>query len=127
MSYKLKIEFKGKYVQVHLSGEFRFPIDDLECWKKIVTACEKYKCYNILGESIRQHPLLSTAEAFDYQKIFKAAGIDSKYRIAWVRKVAKAHKIIKFMENVIMNRGIFNGKIFSNISQAKKWLLKEEN
>lgn len=125
MGYKLKIEFKGKYILVHLNGRIGFPEDALKAWKKIVKVCEEHKCYHILGIG-KEEPTLSIVDAYNYYKVVKKAGIDVKYRVAWVEKDKETQRVNEFIADVSTNRAILTIETFSNISEAKKWLLREE-
>lgn len=125
MTYKRKIEFKEEYVQVNLNGEIDAK-NELETWKKIREECEKYKCYNVLGITGKNVSPYTIIDAYEYPKIFEKAGIDSKYRIAWVNKDPKVYNLGKFAVNVMKNQEAgYSCQTFLYVSDAKKWLLKK--
>lgn len=64
-------------------------------------------------------------DAFKHEKIFRETEVSLKYRIAWVKKNPIARENIQFVETVLKNRGLVNGGLFTDVSEAKAWLLKE--
>ena len=60
------------------------------------------------------------------KELFQRLGITHKYRIAWVELNPKTSATTPFIETVLSNRG-FPGRLFSDASKAKKWLLKEHD
>lgn len=118
---KISVTFEGEYILVKLTGDNSYEVS-LNLWKKVIEACEKNQCFNILGVSNTNKPL-KTMEAFDHINIFTEVGITQKHRIAWVEKNPEAAETFKFVETVIKNRGLGNGYLFSDISEAKNWLL----
>ena len=126
MDFKLKIEFKGKYVQINLSGELEHPYDNIEFLKKLAYLCKKNKNYNILAISKRKFPI-KVLDAYDFPKIFKEAVFEYKYRAAIVAYDEAVFKSYRFMEDFLANRALFSFKVFKNISEAKKWLLGEDD
>jgi hypothetical protein len=125
MKSKIIVEYKGDYIHVRQSGEDSYEIS-LDMWRRIVAECEQYNCFNILGEScITQE--LSTLDAYHHVKIFQLAGVTHRHRIAWVHHGSDEKDIARFIENVLINRGMVNGRFFPNVEEAKKWLLGEGN
>ena len=123
MSYEITISHEGYYLHVRHTGDDSYQIS-LELWHSIAEACEKYKCFNILGES-NTNKLLSTMDAFNHINIFQEAGITHKYRIAWVDQNPATKQQSKFIETVLKNRAAAIGGLFENIEEAKKWLLNK--
>jgi len=121
MNSKISVTYEGEYILVQLTGDNSYEVS-LKLWKKVVEACEKNQCFNILGVSSTNNPL-KTMEAFDHINIFTEVGISPKHRIAWVEKNPEAAETFRFVETVIKNRKLVNGYLFSNISEAKNWLL----
>ena len=125
MKYKRKIEFKGNYVQVNISGEVDIQ-SELESWKKIREECEKHKCYNVLGITGKNINLYGVMDTYEYPKIFEEVGIDSKYRIAWVNKDPDVYELGKLVVNILKDQGIgYSCQTFSNVLDAKEWLLEK--
>jgi hypothetical protein len=126
MGYKVDIKYKDKYILIKVSGEDNFN-SSLDEMKRFTKYCEKHNCYNILGISEINFPL-DTIDAFNFYKIIKEAGINFKYRVAWVNKNPKDQKKDDFALTVMQNRGLgSNWKVFSSTSEARKWLLGEDN
>lgn len=121
MNKNITIEYEGDYVHARQSGPDNYDAS-LELWKRIVDACEKHHCFNILGETFTTEPL-STMDAFDHIKIFELAGVTLKHRIAWVHHVAETAEPIEFAETVLHNRGLVNGHLFPTVEKAVEWLL----
>ncbi len=121
MRDQIMIEFKGDYIHARHYGKDSYRIS-LDLWRKIAGACEKFDCYNILGETFTTNDL-SVIDNYDHIEIFKAAGISGKHRIAWVNNSREAAEGVKLVETVLRNRGLINGRLFDNVDQAKAWLL----
>jgi len=125
MPDKIIIEHKDDYIHVRQYGRDNYDIS-LDLWHRIVAACEQHNCFNILGESYTTNEL-STIEAYDHIKIFRLAGVTIRHRIAWVHHVSETDKPVKFIENVLKNRGLVNGSFFASVKEAKRWLQGEGN
>lgn len=118
----IDITKEDKYILARLTGENSYAIG-LELWRGIIKACNDYQCFNILGISDTEP--LSTMDAFDHEKIFRETGVTLKHRIAWVEKNPAAWEVMKFIENVLKNRSMVNGRLFTDVAEAKAWLLKK--
>ena len=118
----IDIKKEDNYISATLTGEIDYTVF-LELWKEIIRACDEYKCFNILGVSDTKP--MNNMDALNHEKIFKEAGVSIKHRIAWVEKNPSARAMIKFVEGVLMNRNLINGRLFADVSEAKAWLLKE--
>ena len=121
MSYEMDIKFADGFLLVEVTGEDNYDVSH-EIWMNIAQACEERDCFNVLGVSDMTNAL-ATMEAYDHQKIFAEAGITLRHRIAWVEKNPEARKMIEFVETVLKNRNMVNGRVFSDVSEAKNWLL----
>jgi len=121
MNSKLSVTYEDEYVLVQLTGDNSYEVS-LNLWKKVVEACEQNQCFNILGVSSTNNSL-KTMEAFYHINIFKEVGITPNHRIAWVEKNPEAADTFRFVETVIKNRGLGIGHLFSDICEAKNWLL----
>ncbi|HRZ40967.1 MAG TPA: hypothetical protein P5246_08160 [Candidatus Omnitrophota bacterium] len=121
MNYKIDITFKADHLFVQVSGEDSYETT-LDIVKRIVAACEQYHCYNVLGVSDMKNPL-DTMDAYEFQTIFKEAGVTFKHRFAWAQLNPEAREVLKFAETVLKNRGMLNGRLFADPDEAKKWLL----
>lgn len=118
----IDIKKEDKYILARITGNIGYA-QILELWRGIIRACDEYQCFNILG--ISETEPLSTMDAFGHEKIFRETGVSMKHRIAWVEKDPAAKKQLEFAETVLKNRGLVNGGLFADVSEAKAWLLKE--
>jgi hypothetical protein len=123
MSYQVEITPEDGYIHVAVSGLANYG-NAYDLWVKIAAACEAHQCFRVLGEQ-RMLNTMSTVDAFNHQKIFIELGITSKYRIAWVDHNPRTFETTDFIRTVLYNRDLGFGKLFSNIEQAKAWLLRD--
>lgn len=120
------VEFKGDYIHVQHYGKNNYDIS-LDLWRRVKALCDKYNCFNILGESYTTEEL-STMDAFNHLKIVELVGLTLQHRVAWVIQEKETGKGIEFVETVVVkNRGLVNGGIFSSVEEAKRWLFGREN
>jgi hypothetical protein len=126
MRNEIVVEYRGNYVYAALYGKNSYEIS-LELWRRIMAACKQNNCFNILGENFTTTEL-STMDAFNHLKILEEVGLTLQYRIAWVDEKTPTGKGLEFVETVVVkNRCLANGRLFSNIEDAKSWLLGKEN
>ena len=123
MDSKTTITFEGEYIFVQDSGENSYE-HSLDLWKNIAKACKEHECFKILGVS-NMNSYLKTIDAFKHVNIAKEAEITPDHKIAWVELNSDAFKSIKFIENVIFNRGLTQARTFLDVAKARKWLLEE--
>lgn len=121
--YTLNIEPKGNYVDVRLNGKLSLE-ENFDVWKAIISACNQYKCNNILG--ISNLVPFDTMHAYAHTDIFEEVGVTINHRIAWVELNPNNEPMVKFIETVLMNRGLVNGHLFQTEKEALDWLLKKE-
>ena len=122
MSFEIRVTFKDDYIEACITGDDSYEIS-LELWKRISEECNKHQCYKILG--ISDTPPSSTIDAFNHYKIFKETGITVSHCIAWVDMNPKSFEDTRFIETVLLNRGLLTGRLFSDITEAKSWLLNK--
>jgi hypothetical protein len=126
MRDEIIIEYKGSYIYAALYGKNNYDIS-LELWRRIMAACKQYNCFNILGENYTTEEL-STMDAYDHLKILEEVGLTLQYRVAWVDQATATARGLEFVETVVVkNRGLAKGRLFSNVEEAKRWLLGKEN
>jgi hypothetical protein len=126
MRDEIVIEYKGSYIYAALYGKNNYDIS-LELWRRIMAACKQYNCFNILGENYTTEEL-STMDAYDHLKILEEVGLTLQYRVAWVDQATATARGLEFVETVVVkNRGLAKGRLFSNVEEAKRWLLGKEN
>jgi len=121
MTDNIVIEYVRPFIHARQYGPDSYEAS-LELWNRIVSACEKHSCFNILGESFTTVEL-STIAAYDHVKIFRSAGVTWKHRIAWVHHVEETADAMRLVETVLVNRGLANGRLFPTVEEAKQWLL----
>jgi hypothetical protein len=114
------IECRDSVIEVRVTG-----IPDrtslARMWKDIVAACAEHSCLSILGLSDIERPV-RLADAIDHQAIFLEAGITIDHRIAWVQLNPAAVKMTMLIESMLLNRGLANGRVFTNEIEARNWL-----
>lgn len=126
MRDEIVVEYKGDYVYAALYGKNNYDIS-LELWRRIMAMCKQHNCFKILGENHTTEEL-STMDAYDHLKILEKVGLTFQYRIAWVDEGTPTAKGLEFVETVVVkNRGLANGMLFSNLEEAKRWLLGTES
>ena len=120
MTVKYSIKYVNSTIEVRATG-----IPDraavTQMWKDIIAACTEHHCFSILGISDMDRPL-SLADAIDHQAIFLEAGVTIDHRIAWVQENADARKRTEIAETILLNRGLLNGRLFADESEARRWL-----
>ena len=121
MSYEMSVTFQGEYIEARSTGDKSYQTA-ATLWQEIIKTCEEHNCYKVLGigESTTGMP---TMDAMDHEKLFKDFAITRKYKITWVELNKEALGSIKFLETVLLNRGLLNGMLFPNVEEAKQWLL----
>lgn len=123
MTYEMSVTFMGDYVEARSIGDKNYQTA-VSLWQEIIKVCAENNCYKILGigESTSSMP---TMDAMQHTQLFKDFAITRKYKIAWVELNPEALGSVKFLETVLLNRGMLNGMLFSEIAEAKRWLLAE--
>jgi hypothetical protein len=124
MARQLRIVFEGTYFHIHASGTSNYPAK-LDFWQKVVIACEKQHCFNILGEFLPNSRPLGTIEAYDIHKVLNEAGVTRKYKIAWVILDSSHLESMAFAETVFRNNARSGVRAFADITSAKRWLSKD--
>jgi len=116
------IEYVNSTIEVHVSG-----LPDrqsvAQMWKDIIEACTEHQCMSILGITNMERPL-KLADAIDHQAIFLEAGVTIDHRIAWVQLNPAAYAMTQLVESVLLNRGLINGRLFTDELDARRWLDK---
>ena len=123
MTDTLKITPNDNYLHVVISGSSSYERAE-SLWRTIAEACKEHNCFYVLGEQDLSSAI-STMDAWNHQTIFEEAGITAKFVIAWVDKNPKTFENTKFIRQVLANRHIGYGKLFSDTETAKHWLLEK--
>ncbi len=120
MALDYSIEFINGVIEVRVTG-----IPDRESiarmWSEIIAACARHKCLYILGVSNIDRPQ-KVADAIDHQAIFLQAGVTIDHRIAWAQLNPDAVEMTRLAETVLLNRGMVNGRLFTDEHEARRWL-----
>ena len=111
----------GDYVEARSTGDKSYQTA-VALWREIIRVCDEHDCYKVLGIGESTKPM-STMDAMNHTKLFQDFSITRKYQIAWVELNREAVGSIKFLETVLLNRGLLNGKLFHGVAEAKRWLL----
>jgi len=120
MAAQYTIDYINSTIEVQASGiPDRQSVSQM--WKAIIDACKENQCFSILGLSNFDQPL-KLADAIDHQAIFLEAGVTIDHRIAWVQLNPKAYAMTELAETVLLNRGLINGRLFSDELDARRWL-----
>ena len=123
MSYQMSVIFMGDYVEARSTGDKSYQTA-VALWREIIRVCDDHDCYKVLGIGESTTPM-STMDAMNHTKLFQDFSITRKYQIAWVELNREAVGSIKFLETVLLNRGLLNGKLFHEVAEAKRWLLAQ--
>lgn len=123
MPYEMSVTCKGDYVEARSIGDKSYQTA-VALWREITKVCAEHDCYKVLGiaESTTAMPVM---DSMNHAQLFKEFAITNKYRIAWTELNKEAISNLKFLETVLFNRGMLNGKAFHDIEEAKQWLLQE--
>lgn len=120
MGANYTIELRDSNIEVSVTG-----IPDrasiAQMWVDIAAACKRHQCHSILGLSNLSVPL-KIADAIDHQAIFLEAGISIDHRVAWVQLNANAYAMTQLVETILLNRGLVNGRLFTDEYEARRWL-----
>jgi len=120
MAAQYTIDYINSIIEVQATGiPDRQSVSQM--WKAIIDACKAHQCFSILGLSNFDEPL-KLADAIDHQAIFLEAGVTIDHRIAWVQLNPKAYAMTELAETVLLNRGLINGRLFSDELDARRWL-----
>jgi len=123
MSYQMSVIFMGDYVEARSTGDKSYQTA-VALWREIIRVCDEHDCYKVLGIGQSTTPM-PTMDAMNHTKLFQDFSITRKYQIAWVELNREAVGSIKFLETVLLNRGLLNGKLFHEVAEAKRWLLAQ--
>ena len=120
MALAYRIGLVNGVIEVHTSGIPDRP-SVARMWQDIVAACAEHQCFYILGIADIDAPL-RVADAIDHQAIFLEAGVTVDHRIAWVQLNPEALEMSRLAETVLLNRGLANGRLFTDEHAARRWL-----
>ena len=124
MSYEMSVTFTGDYVEARSIGDKSYQTA-VALWNKILQVCDEHNCYKVLGVGASTSKGMPTMAAMQHEQLFKDFAITRKYKIAWFELNKEAVGSMKFLETVLLNRGLLNGMLFSTVEEARQWLLDE--
>lgn len=120
MAARYSIRPVGSHIEVRVEGvPDRASITRM--WIDIVASCKEHGCMSILGISDMEQPI-KLADAIHHQAIFLEAGVTIDHRIAWVQLNPAAVRMNILSESILLNRGLVNGRVFTDEAEARKWL-----
>jgi hypothetical protein len=123
MTYEMSVTFKGDYVEARSKGDKNYQTA-VVLWQEITRVCAQHNCYKVLGiaDSTSAMPVM---DSLNHAQLFKDFNINNRYRIAWAELNPDAVGNLKFLETVLSNRGMLNGKTFDDVEEARQWLLQQ--
>ena len=120
MAAQYSIDYVNSIIEVRVTG-----VPDrqsiAQMWQDIIAACTEHQCFSILGLSNMDQPL-KLADAIDHQAMFLEAGVTIDHRIAWAQLNPDTYKMAEVAETVLLNRGMVNGRLFTDELAARHWL-----
>ena len=122
MNYQMSVTFKGDYVEARSTGEKSYQTAEM-LWAEITRVCQEHQCFRVLGiaESSRQMPVM---DSINHDRLFRQFGVTPQYKIAWTESNAVEFEKLKNLETILLNRG-YQGKVFTDVDQARAWLLQD--
>ena len=122
MRNKIIVTFEGDHVLVISDGEKDHLFLE-RLWDEVAAVCKQHDCYRVLGIA---HTTVApdVIDGYDLSRIMRERNIANKYRIAWVEHSEHAVDAIKFIETVLVNRGL-PGRLFADEESARNWLLDD--
>ncbi len=123
MPNRMEVSFEGDYVLAISQGEKNLE-NVTSLWKKIARICNETQCFKVLGIGHSDNSL-SVNESFKHSEVLKKIGITSKFKIAWTDTNPETYGTLNLLETVFRRQGIANGRLFAEVHEAKKWLLKD--
>ncbi len=118
----MAVTFMGDYVEAQSIGDKSYQTAEM-LWAEITRVCDEHACYRVLGiaESTQQ---MSVMDSINHEKLFKQFSVTPKYKIAWVESNKDEFEKLKNLETILLNRG-YRGKVFTDVTEARAWLLQE--
>ena len=93
----------------------------VEFWREVVATARKHDCHDVLGLASTERPM-ELGDALEIEAIFRAAGVTSDFRIAWLNPNPAARPMIDLVEELIRNREIADARFFESEADAREWL-----
>jgi hypothetical protein len=122
MTKGFTVTFQGDHIRIDSVAERSFDYARA-LWTEVVEMCKKHDCYFVLGVSNAPGPM-PTTDGYDHAELFQKLEIDEKYRIAFAELNDDARDATRFVETVMINRGL-PGRAFCTEEEARQWLFSE--
>lgn len=119
--YKIEIKAEEGYIYAHVTGKESLE-NSWAYWREIAAACVMQGCKKVLVEDYLEGDI-STVEVHTFAKEFlDRTGIPPGTKIASV-SLPEKFPVQNFAETVVLNWNGVDVKVFTDIDQAKQWLL----
>jgi hypothetical protein len=123
MNYRLTIKVEGEYIHAQVTGEESLE-NSWSYWREIAAACKENNIKNVLVEDYLEGEI-STIDLYTFAKgLTDKTGLPVGTRIAAVSLPEKLPSQ-QFAETVSVNWAGVDGKAFTDIDEARNWLLSE--
>jgi hypothetical protein len=120
MTYQLAITEQPGYVHFVVTGEnSRDTVT--RYMEEVIRECMRRQCLRALIEERLKGPRLGTLEVFEMVVAGSERFLRTLKAIAYVDVNARSAEMMRFAENVAVNRG-FPVKVFHNVAAAEQWL-----
>ena len=124
MSYEMSVVFTDDYVEARSIGDKSYQTA-VALRNEILKVCDEHNCYKVLGIGESTKKGMPIMDAMHHDQLFKDFAITCRYKIAWVELNKEAVGSMKFLETVLLNRGMLNGMLFSTVEETRQWSLDE--
>jgi len=118
----ITVSFKGDHVRADSTAE-RSLAYGTALWSEVAKICQENDCYSVLAISKAPAPM-PILDGYDHAELFRELDIGPRYRIAFAELNDEARVVTKFVETVLMNRGL-PGRVFATEKDAREWLFAE--
>ena len=125
MTNSLSFSLENGYLEVRSDGEKDYN-RARDLWTQVGEICRQHDCYRVLGIARTTKPL-QRFDAYEHYRIFEAAGIDHRYRIAWVEFDPRQMEVLRLVETVAWNAGVSLLRLFDDVDTARDWLLSDQS
>lgn len=122
MDWGFEVTFEGDHVKLGSYGERSIEYARA-MWTEVARVCEENDCYTVLGIS-RAPNRMPVVDGYEHADLFNELGIDSRYRIAYAELNDENRAVARFVEDVLINRGL-PGRVFASEEEARKWLFSD--
>jgi hypothetical protein len=120
MSYQLAITEKRGYLHVVVTGE-NSRQNVTRYMEDVIRECTLRQCFRVLVEERLEGPRLGTLEVFEMVAAGSTRFLRTLQAMAYVDVNAASPDMMRFAENVAVNRA-FPVRAFTSVAAAEKWL-----